>query len=267
MDADMDESRLRPLLAGRVVLLGASNVARGISTILETAELVWGQPLDALIACGHGRSYGAASRLLGRSLPGILECGLWDELARRPALPTAALVTDVGNDILYGASVARIAAWVDQCLARLGDVCQMVVITELPMQRIALITPRQYGLWQRLLFPGSQVTFDDAMARVDELNECLRELARRHGATLCVQPRAWYGLDPIHIRRADWSQAWHEILASWTGHPSAQRARGSWRRWLRLRAQRPLVRSLFGIEQRRAQPSCALRSGTLVSLF
>ena len=103
----------------RVILLGASNVTRSMSTIVETAELVWGRPLDLLAACGHGRSYGRTSCVFGRSLPGILECGLWDELSRRPALPTAALVTDIGNDILYGAGVDQIAAWVEQSLIRL----------------------------------------------------------------------------------------------------------------------------------------------------
>ena len=147
----------------RVVLLGASNVARSMSTVIETAELVWGRPLDVLAACGHGRSYGRTSCVFGRSLPGILECGLWDELSRRPALPTAALVTDIGNDILYGAGVDQIAAWVEQCLTRLRGVCERIVVTELPLARIASVTPRQYDLFRALLFPGSRVTFADAL--------------------------------------------------------------------------------------------------------
>jgi len=83
--------------ARRVVLLGASNLTRGISTAVETARLQWGRPLDVMAALGHGRSYGLASRLLCRTLPSIVECGLWPALAARPPAPTAALVTDVGN--------------------------------------------------------------------------------------------------------------------------------------------------------------------------
>jgi len=59
----------------RVVFLGASNVVRAISTIVETAELSWGLPLDVLAACGHGRSYGRTSCVLGRSLPGSCSAG------------------------------------------------------------------------------------------------------------------------------------------------------------------------------------------------
>jgi hypothetical protein len=251
----------------RVILLGASNVTRSLSTVVETAELIWGPPLDVLAACGHGRSYGRTSCVFGRSLPGILECGLWDELSRRPALPAAALVTDIGNDILYGAGADQIAAWVAQCLTRLRAVCERIVITELPLARVASVTPRQYNLFRALLFPGSRVTWEDALHRVRELNERVAELARQQRAELRVPRIEWYGWDPIHIRRAAGPEAWSEILAGWSDHAVTQRARGSWLRWLQLRRQRPLVRRLFGIEQRRAQPTCTLRSGSAISLY
>ena len=123
----------QPSPSRRVILLGASNVVRAISTIVETVELIWEPPLDVLAACGHGRSFGRTSCVFGRSLPGILQCGLWQDWQRRPALPTAALVSDIGNDILYGASVDQIAEWVEQCLARLRGACDRIVITELPL--------------------------------------------------------------------------------------------------------------------------------------
>ena len=61
--------------------------------------------------------------MLGRELPGITTCGLWDALAARPPARTAALVTDVGNDLLYGAPVAAILDWVAECLDRLAAQC------------------------------------------------------------------------------------------------------------------------------------------------
>ncbi len=42
----------------RVVLLGASNLTRGISTAVGTARMILGEPGEYLIAMGHGRSYG-----------------------------------------------------------------------------------------------------------------------------------------------------------------------------------------------------------------
>src|SRR3990172_7889601 len=100
----------------RVILLGASNLTRAISTVVETAWLGIGGPLEILAALGHGRSYGMNSSVLGRVLPGIVPCGLWPALALLPQAPTFALVTDIGNDLGYGVSAGQIMHWVETCL-------------------------------------------------------------------------------------------------------------------------------------------------------
>ena len=102
----------------RVVLLGASNLTMGLGRVYRTLRTLWPEPLDLLVATGHGRSYGFTSYVFSRTLPGIAACGLWHDLAQRVPLPTVALVTDIGNDIVYGSDVSAIAGWVEQCLAR-----------------------------------------------------------------------------------------------------------------------------------------------------
>jgi hypothetical protein len=54
---------------------------------------------------------------------------------RQPPLPTAALITDIGNDLFYEASVERIAEWIEQCLSRLAPLCERIVVTQLPLVR------------------------------------------------------------------------------------------------------------------------------------
>ena len=103
----------------RVVLLGASNLTRSISTAVATAQLHFGRQLEVLVASGHGRSYGLKSWFLGRSLPPILECRLWNDLALRSNVPTTAMMTDIGNDILFNVPVPVIAAWIETVLDRL----------------------------------------------------------------------------------------------------------------------------------------------------
>ena len=86
----------------RVVAIGASNLTRGFQTVVATARTAWGPDVQVVAALGHGRSYGADSAFLFRRLPGILQSGIWQQLESTPAVPTKALVTDVGNDIVYG---------------------------------------------------------------------------------------------------------------------------------------------------------------------
>ena len=69
--------------------------------ILRLLHDLRGVPLDILAALGHGRSYGSLSNVSGRVLPGITTCGLWERWENSPALPTRALLTDIGNDLFY----------------------------------------------------------------------------------------------------------------------------------------------------------------------
>ena len=251
----------------RVVILGASNVVRGISTITETVRLAFPEPLDVLIACGHGRSYGMTSRVLGRSLPGILQCGLWDQLAAREPVSTRALITDIGNDLVYGAGASWTARWVEKCLRRLSVCCEQMVITELPMAGLMHIGPRRFNLMRSLLFPSSSFTFEQAQTQIRELNERVKQLAVDYGATVAVPRDEWYGVDPIHVRRRYWARAWREILSCWFEQHEGPTASGSLCRYMQLRRQRPLYRRLFGFDQHRTQPCCRLFENMLLSLY
>src|SRR5207302_6983784 len=139
---------------GRAVLLGASNLRRDLRTVVEISCRMWGRPLEILAACGLGRSYGMRMPFLWRELPGITECGLWQELARRPSVPTAALVTDIGNDLLYDVPVPQIAAWVEACLDRLRQTGARVVLTPLPLCNIAALSRQRFVVLRSILFPG-----------------------------------------------------------------------------------------------------------------
>src|SRR5207245_935521 len=83
----------------------------GFQTVIATARAAWGPDVEMLAALGHGRSYGAQSRLIVRTLPGILQSGLWRKLETLPVAPTRGLITDVGNDILYGFSAQQNPDW------------------------------------------------------------------------------------------------------------------------------------------------------------
>ena len=251
----------------RVVLLGASNVARGISTVFETSRLLCGGPIELLAAIGRGRSYGVESSMCGRRLPGILNCGLWPALDQRPPAPTVALITDIGNDILYGIPVPRIAHWIESCINRLQTRNAQLVMTLLPMENVLRLTPARFRLARRLLFPGNHLSLEEVRSRAIELNARVEELGRSRGIRLIEQRSSWYGIDPIHIHIRSWKSAWGEILGAWPNVQLSKSPKRSFFRWLNLSLLPPERRVICGFQQQREQPVARWRDGTTISLY
>lgn len=248
----------------RVVALGASNLTRGFQTVVSTARSAWGPDVEVLAALGHGRSYGTHSTLLVRTLPGILESGLWSQLESRPRVPTRALVTDVGNDILYGHPAGQILAWVEQALDRVTPITRDIVLTDLPLASIRRLSNLKFLAFRSILFPSCRLSLAQVVDTTERLNAGLASIAAIHGARFFPLDPAWYGFDPIHVRPALWRPAWQQILGAPT---QAGRARGSARESLRLYRMRPERRWMFGVEQRTPQPGVALRPGARVWLY
>jgi hypothetical protein len=252
----------------RVILLGASNVARGLSVITETARRVAGRPLEIFAAVGRGRSYGQASRLLGRELPGIAQCGLWEALASRPRMTTSALVTDIGNDLLYDQPLDRIVEWIDFCLSRLAEVEARIVVTRLPLDNLPGLSERKFLLLKKIFFPGSRQTFPEVVDLVRALDERVVELARRYAAETISPPRAWYGFDSIHISARAMPRAWREILSLWsTAELSQKKVWPAPLRALYLNAVFPERQRLFGRAWHVRQPAGKLRDGTTLWFY
>ncbi|MHB8971176.1 MAG: hypothetical protein ACYC3X_17540 [Pirellulaceae bacterium] len=251
----------------RVILLGASNVTQGLATVIATACQAWGAPLDILAAIGHGRSYGATSSVLGRSLPGILQCGLWEELQNRPPLPTAALVTDIGNDLLYGRDVHVILRWLETCLERLQPVVDRLVVTRLPLASITQTPDWKIRLLISLIFPSSRVDPQQTIVKAHELDHQLISFAGRYGAYVVQPQRAWYAWDPIHIARAHRCAAWQKYLSCWSDGKKFSPAPPSPRRWLIAARARPLQWNFLGRAHHCTQPAATFSDGTTLSLY
>jgi hypothetical protein len=249
---------------GRVVALGASNLTRGFQTVVSTARAAWGPHVEVLAALGHGRSYGARSQLVFRTLPGILESGLWHELESRPHAATRAFVTDVGNDILYGFSPEQTLAWVDEALCRLRRLTKDIVVTDLPLASIRRLSRLKFLAFRSLLVPSCRLSLPEVLERAEQVNMGLAELSSAHGARFLHLDPAWYGFDPIHIRPSLWRQAWQQILDA---QPQASSNGVSTTESLRLYLMRPERRWILGLEQFTPQSGVALPSGGRVWLY
>ena len=251
----------RPL----AVLLGASNLRRGLVPAVEEVRRRLGAEAQVLAALGHGRSYAQPATFIVRTMPGILECGLWPALERLPRRGSTlhALLTDVGNDLVYGAESGQIAAWVNACLTRLPEDARVTLVLP-PLASLRTLGPRRFAFFRRLFFPGRRLDLGHLLSEAERLAEGLRDLGRERGAAVVEPQAAWYGLDPIHVRRRATPGAWRALLGSWGDDLGGPRLGVADR--VRLLGALPEAASALGWSYGRPQPSLDL-GGTVLGLY
>ena len=235
---------------------------------MATARSLTGGPVEMHFAMGHGRSYGAWSSVPGRSLPGITQCELWAALPGLTPAPTVALITDVGNDLLYNVEPHSLVDWVSDCCDQLAAVGAEIVLTELPIANLSTLGSTRYQLFRTVWFPRCRLSLAEMSQRAKNVNEGLHRIAQRPEVTIKPLLAEWYGFDPIHIRVPQYFVAWKKILedAQSCAMPTAVQRVSLLKRY-ELFVATPAHRKLLGISRRRKQPSCTLSDGTSISFF
>jgi hypothetical protein len=253
-----------------VIVLGASNVSRGLSRLVATVRSRAASPADLFVAAGHGRAYGVNSRVWMRRLPSILACGLWQSLAKNASEANArpvAVVTDVGNELLYGLGVAQVAGAVREAVQRLADRGVTIAITGLPLASIASVGAIRYRALRTAFVPGCQLPLPMLKEAAEWLDDELRAIAAAVDGTFIEQRGDWYGLDAIHVRRRCIDRLWREVADAWNWPTAARLARASVREWAAIGSRAAETRSLARFMLHTPQPVWRSRDGLRLWLY
>jgi len=250
----------------RLVLLGASNACNGLSVIVDTARRLYDQPLEVMTAIGHGRSYGRDEWVFFRGLPGILHSGLWPALDAAAHIPTAALVSDIGNDLLYDVLPEQIAEWVRDCLRQLKPRAERIVLTSLPVDNLGDLSDWWFLFMRTIQFPRCGLDRATVVARAHELNDRISELAREFDVSFVRLEPKWYGMDPVHFRFTNYSVAWRSILAPLLESDAPPHG-GSWLEWLYCWGLWPKKWFLLRRDMSAKQPAGRLVDGTTIACY
>lgn len=240
-------------MSTRVIALGASNLTRGLRTVVSLSRQQWGPDAQVIAALGLGRSYGAPSKLWLRGLPGILECGLWRRLDELPAMPSVGIVSDVGNDILYGYPSEQILDWVGEAVTRLQKHTDQIALTSLPQGRVDRLTERQFRIMRAFMFPSSSQTLKGARDSAAIIGAGLEQMAADRGLRMVRLRPEWYGIDPIHFRHPFWRRAWGEFLGLDAAAQASAAEPGELFETIRLWLRADEHRTIVGIHQHTRQ--------------
>jgi len=97
--------------------------------------------------------------------------------------------------------------------------------------------------------------------RAEIVGAGLETLAVDRGVRFIPLEPAWYGVDPIHIRRTFWREAWQRILGT------DAKLRGSFVEALRLYSMRAEREWWFGVERQTPQTGRLSSTGARVWLY
>ena len=255
--------------ANRLILLGASNLTISLRLTIGEMQRHCGGPSEVLAAVGNGRSYGQSSRFLLRELPGIINSGLWVRLAESEIRPIYAVLTDIGNDILYGHSPAQILQWVAECINRLEACSAQIVLSNLPIRTIESLPEWRYRLFRQIFYSSCQLSKAEVLERAREVYQGLIDLATNRQCVLCEQNPDWMGADGIHYAYSKRNQPYQyfcaqfgEITPSLEKTASCLSYSHSWNKSPQFACQK-----MLGRERICYQPSGRLSDGTTVSLY
>lgn len=258
-----------PVLANRLVLLGASNLTMSLYTIIDLLQQRVGGPSDVLIAAGHGRSYGKPSQIIFRELPGIISSGLWNQLDRAEVRPTYALLTDIGNDIPYGYTAQQILDWVNWCVSRLQRQAVHVVVTNIPIASIESISEWRYKMLRPFLFPNCRLSRSEIIERARVVHQGLVEMAVSKRLELLELSPDWLGADAIHVRIGKRSAFYRYVTERFPAYSKIRCSVAGNKPWFLIWKQRPrfAYKKVLGQEQYSRQPSAQLTDGTIISMY
>jgi hypothetical protein len=262
-----------------VAVLGASNVTLALPQILDALHrrLAPSGPVEYYVAHGPGRSYGTIAGVPGIEFTPLRSCGLREALearwrsAGRP--PVSVLLTDVGNDVMYGASARGIAAWVREIVESFRSLGARTAITSVPVESVLSISAWKFGLIRPILYPRYPMRRRDVFTRVVQVQDALEELGRDLAADILPARREWYSIDCIHVARR-WRRrvfgTWADALLERAEGSASGSERSAARLSIssaRLRLVRPAEMYLFGRRLTRAQEGVRIADGARLYVY
>jgi hypothetical protein len=208
-------------------LLGASNLSRGCFAFARHMKAcLHPQKVEVLIASGPGRAYHASGGLLNVAYPPICTSDIF-EVAKNKSesgYQVVALVTDIGNDIMYGVSAEQVIETVQQIFERLQSMNSEIFYTTLP---VAFEEKKVHPIWfyilRSVLLPFSKVSYDEATAGIIEVNQFLKECRYGH---LIPDMNRYLGIDKIHYGWLRGHSAWSHVAKAMLGTLGVSMTRG-----------------------------------------
>ena len=209
-DVKSSSSREPPIL---FVLLGASNLARACHAVeYHLKGRLAPREIEVAVAAGPGRGYHSPGGVLNVVYPPIVSCPILNFAVERAArgYKIIALVTDIGNDLMYGVSAGELIKTLQGIFERLQSAGAEIYITPLPENLERGIGHLRFAFLRSVFYPRSRLSAKKVQEAVVEINRFLKEELPPHGHVITGLD-SFFGWSEIHFGWFRAHRAWRII--------------------------------------------------------
>ena len=182
------------------VLLGASNLARGYCALTQhISKSISGT--EFVNALGPGRGYCTRGGLLNFSYSPIGECQIMEqvEVYAEQGFRVTVLLTDIGNDIMYGVPEQFLIECIDTLIEKSLQLNAEVFVTSIHVNVCKDMGKISFKLLKAIFYPNSLVTINKADSVVKKMNHYLNEKSSQNKRVHLVSGLGPFcGMDKIH---------------------------------------------------------------------
>jgi hypothetical protein len=235
------------------VLLGASNLARGYSALTHhiSKNISAGEFLNAL---GPGRGYCAHGGLFNFTYSPIGECSVMKsaKVYAESGFRITVLLTDIGNDIMYGVSESSLIESLDTLIEKSLKMNAEVFLTSIHVDVSKDMGKTSFKLFKSIFYRNSPVTFEHADSAVKKLNHYVAEKSLQNERVHLVSGLgAFCGLDKIHYglfkSHLVWSRVANTMLLDLGVTPAGNVGLGSMVASLFMNLNRLITSDMLGV--------------------
>jgi len=195
--------------------MGASNLARGYSMLTHhLSECLEKNKTEFLNALGPGRGFCARGGIFNITYPPIQDCRIIEsaEKKSKEALHTVALLTDIGNDLMYGVSADTLIASLDIMIKEILKLDADIFLTSIHVNLQKDISSTIFLVLKFLLYPSSKVNYEEMNLSILQINDYLEDkVSENERVHLITGLEAFAGLDKIHYSLLKMHTAWSAV--------------------------------------------------------
>ena len=161
---------------------------------------------------GPGRGYCVESGMFNFTYPPIGECRIMENVDVQQSRRIAVLLTDIGNDIMYGVPEQSLVECFDSLIEKSLLLNAEVFLTSIHVDVRQDMGREIFKLLKGIFYPNSSVTYDKADLAVKTINKYIEDKSIQNERVHLVSGLGVYcGMDKIHYNLFKSHFAWLRV--------------------------------------------------------